>query len=1779
DPRRPSTLKKVTDPGDVDFGKGNSAILLATIPRNGVLGQDDSYTRKVKVRIPDTLPTGRYFITPWTDSTDLVVEDTLAGNENPDDPNEFDSNNYKGRAIDVIGFTPRLPNLVAQEVTSSPAVISGREALTVSWAVENLGTGAIDGDALWRDVVYLSDNPVYGAPGATTWRIGAFDRTGPLDVNARYTRSETIDLPPGVSGQYVHVVVDQGTRGIPGIGESDETDNVANGTADVTAAPGDLRVVDITPPPDGTLSGAEVEVSWIGEYLGPDMWDGTVSWRDAVWISPDPVLDLSRATRLAVTTIVPDAPLKDGDQYTGRATVTLPAGIDGPYFIHVIADAAASGRQAEREATSGSADAAADLYAGSVFEGSANDNNIATAEFQAVFSEPNLEFTQITLPDDLKAGQEVPISFTVTNTGTRVAQAERWYDRVFISRDGGLDGSDHLLATFERFNAVLGPGESYTVEDVITLPVGIEGPFHILFETDSRTADGGIYTRSDVAEGLNGLRASSGNPVNEFQFEGDNLQGIERDIEASPGPDLRVTQLEVPDILIRGERLEITYRVTNAGSATIPSQGTWTDLIYLSRDEVLDPSADIFLGSHTHEGGLTAGDHYDITRDLTPRFALSGEYYVFVVTDRATARAPIGAVYEGGLERNNSLTSATPIRFREPPPADLVTSDVGVTGDMIVGEEIAITYRVTNNGTSPASGRWTDAIYMSTDAGFDLGDRLVGRVEQNRTLAPGESYTGTLTTTMPVAAERAYRFIVRSDVRNEVNEDGATANNLAATETSIYVTTPDIPLGSATPVDLAAGEERLYRVTTGLGQTLRTRIAANDPDAQLEIFVKYDGLPTGTDYDAIYDTPLSAVQQATIGSTLPGEYYILVRNIGDTDQDVALLPEILPFQITDVRQDRVGDGRYVTTVVEGASFAPGAVLRLTRPGVASVLPINQEILDGSRIVAVFDLAGAERGLYDVEVINPDGETAVKPYRVLVERAIENQVGLALGGPRIVPVGQTGNYALTLQNFSNIDTPYVHFTFGAPNMGQAEGVYDLPFLKFTTNLSGDPATDAGSDVPWADLGPITNTTGHMLAPGFAYDLPTGGLAAFSFNIQTYPVLQALVDRDFEQVREYLYDAYPELREDGALDAGPDALADVNPVFDLIFRDPRIEVLDDAVRLYAPFQFHVLAAATPLTRDEFVALQLAEADRLRDAILADPEAQGALAAIAGDATAWRSGYLAALETAGILRPDGEAPPARERGEVVSLLSTLSMGVLLNEEADAFRTSTDLVAFFAKVREWYGNDDTLLADIARYDIRSGENVPPLDIPVPALPDADDFALGLTYPTLFQAFNVFSPLAGEDVVDNIGSDLSTSDLSPLDLGRFLEELEAANRNAAMLGPQGYGEDQIVPANTRLPFEIRFGDAQGGQPVQELRITTELDPNFDPRSFRLGSLRLGDVVIEAPENRALFQTDLDLTGTLGYVLRLSAGIDVASRTATWLVQAIAPDTGEVATAGPGLLTGDNPTGAVTYAVTPGARIADGARLISIAKVDYDTRPSDLTNEVSQTVDTVAPATALTVQRVTGTDRYELAWTASDARSGVRHVSLYVATDGGDFRLLEAQSDANIHTFVGEAGHSYEFLALATDNAGNTERPPAGITAPDDGFAVNLGGTEFGPATSPTPLAAPAPTDAVANDLFLEVLEGVTAPNAPSAPAFYTQVASPFSAAAFARGFPDLDLAGIGPTALAEAPDGSIVVIGGPQRSALYHLPARGGNVAGQGDFGQTAAPIYDMAFGADGRL
>src|SRR5262249_46812645 len=260
---------------------------------------------------------------------------------------------------------------------------------------------------------------------------------------------------------------------------------------------------------------------------------------------------------------------------------------------------------------------------------------------------------------------------------------------------------------------------------------------------------------------------------------------------------------------------------------------------------------------------------------------------------------------------------------------------------------------------------------------------------------------------------------------------------------------------------------------------------------------------------------------------------------------------------------------------------------------------------------------------------------------------------------------------------------------------------------------------------------------------------------------------------------------------------------------------------------------------------------------------------------------------------------------------------------------------------------------------------------------------------------------------------------------------------------------------------------------------------------------------------------DFDLRNSKGFILRVSAGIDPKSGTATWLLQAIDPDTGEVMSDRTKGLLAPGTLGSVSYTVAPTSDAVTGATITATARVIVNTQAAVDAAVVEQTLDAKAPTTTLDVRKLDGGDDYQVSWQAEDdpGGSGLKHVTVYVAEDGGDFKIWLKQTQDTTGGYQGQAGHPYEVPPRAAhdtrEREGSRARPPLGVSAPDDGSQVNLGELATAQTTQDTEPPAPAPAPST-NALFVEAQKGIPAVSPLTAASEFETVLNPFSMQAFA---------------------------------------------------------------------
>ncbi|MBY0468092.1 MAG: hypothetical protein K2Q07_03835, partial [Burkholderiaceae bacterium] len=833
---------------------GNGGIFIGSAVHTGVLAVGESYEAVIKVRIPAVIESGSYFITPWTDAYDAVLEDTFT--PNPDDPAEIDSNNYKARPIDIIGNpTPPLPDL---QVTSVVADATGSTdaPFTVSWTVQNRDDGNAND---WVDSVFVSDLP-YGSPGAKTWFLGSFSRVKSLGRLESYTNTQSFMLSPAVKASYVTVITDT-NPGMPFVVESHEDNNSASTATQIVPRPADLVPLSLTAQAQN-FSGEKTTVSWTVQNQGQAVWSGTKRWIDEVWISPDPVFG-GRALRLGSVLHDNSSGLAAGQSYTETADFTLPAGIDGPYYLHLIIDAA--GGQPMPEDVSNRNDYSLGKYSASAYEPVGLDNNRLSTTLPVTYREPDLVISTqgYTVPPTASSGDLINVGYTVTNQGNRATRQDRWIDRIYLSRDPSLDGNDLQVGSFMRYGG-LAAGASYTQNFQLQLPEGAEGRWYLIAYTDSDLVGLNIGDPSPTETGRIGY---TGDAVPEFRGEGNNVTVKPIDITLRASADLQVQagSVNIPERVLTGQVLDLSYTVVNAGAgSTPPAQTSWTDRIYLSTDSSLDLNADRQIGEVQHTGGLAAGASYSVNKSIRLGNDLVGPYYVFVVTDPAD-RSPRGKVYEGSHEGNNATASVLPLLIEQPPPADLVVTSFNLPQSGAVNQDISLSWTVKNQGQFAAQGSWSDAVYLSADGEWSLDDIRLGQIDHAGTIDPGASYTTPAKTfTLPPMKAGQYRIIVRPDIYNQVYEGNDEGNNITPSSNTLSVTVPELQLGVTQATTLKVGVGQLYKVHVDAGQTLRFSLDAARSDAADEIYVRWNDVPSAAKFDASFNTPLQPDQTAVV---------------------------------------------------------------------------------------------------------------------------------------------------------------------------------------------------------------------------------------------------------------------------------------------------------------------------------------------------------------------------------------------------------------------------------------------------------------------------------------------------------------------------------------------------------------------------------------------------------------------------------------------------------------------------------------------------------------------------------------------------------------------------------------------------------------------------------------------------------------------------------------------------------------------------------------------------
>jgi hypothetical protein len=265
-------------------------------------------------------------------------------------------------------------------------------------------------------------------------------------------------------------------------------------------------------------------------------------------------------------------------------------------------------------------------------------------------------------------------------------------------------------------------------------------------------------------------------------------------------------------------------------------------------------------------------------------------------------------------------------------------------------------------------------------------------------------------------------------------------------------------------------------------------------------------------------------------------------------------------------------------------------------------------------------------------------------------------------------------------------------------------------------------------------------------------------------------------------------------------------------------------------------------------------------------------------------------------------------------------------------------------------------------------------------------------------------------------------------------------------LGLAGSGPRRFVRKSSPLPYTVTFeNDPMAGAtaPALSVRITDQLDPDFDFSSFAFRGFGFGNLQRTVPPGLQRFSDVVDWRNQDGSPLQVQVDATFDPQTGMIDVQftSIDPATGR----SPGgafdgfLLVEDGSErgeGFIEYVVQAKTELATGTELRNQADIVFDDNEPIRTPELLHTIDDDPPSSNVLPLPPSSRASFAVTWTGTDGNgSGIAAFEIYVSDDGGPFILWRRSTDTSA-VFIGQPNHTYGFYSVAVDGVGLAEPRP-----------------------------------------------------------------------------------------------------------------------------------------------
>lgn len=477
----------------------------------------------------------------------------------------------------------------------------------------------------------------------------------------------------------------------------------------------DLTVEEVNAP-NTAFSSNTISISWKIKNTGLGSASG--SWYDAIFLSTDAVLDVTDSYLGAV--VNPSA-LNPSQNYTQSASVNLPNGISGNYYIFIRTDEY--------------------NYIGE----SNNSNNSARDTGKMVVSltpPPDLIVTSVTRPSVAFSGASTNLTYIVKNNGTGATRSGGWYDRIYLSTEKVLNGTSYNLRT-NYHNGNLNVDSTYSVTSSVTIPNYISGKYFFVVYTDANNNEYEHASESNNTKGSDTIK-----------------------VILTPPPDLIIKNLTTVDTASSSENILVKYTVVNDGGTT--TGGGFYDAVYLCPTSTFNAGTSILLNNVWH-GAINTKDSNKVSQYFTIPKGIKGAYYLFAFADN------YNYINEVTNEGNNG-NPGYKVFIKTP---DLIVTRVVVSSTDTTGSTTPVNWTVKNKGLgNDYQGTRTDSIYISKFASWNRNNSTpVGSLRYSATILKDDTLPKNTTIRIPDGFDGNRYFFVVTDAAKEVYEPTMDTNN------------------------------------------------------------------------------------------------------------------------------------------------------------------------------------------------------------------------------------------------------------------------------------------------------------------------------------------------------------------------------------------------------------------------------------------------------------------------------------------------------------------------------------------------------------------------------------------------------------------------------------------------------------------------------------------------------------------------------------------------------------------------------------------------------------------------------------------------------------------------------------------------------------------------------------------------------------------------------------------------------------------------------------------